>query len=552
MNGGTGACAGTGDCVNFQDGVTAQDLIVCGAWQADPTAGGGCTGPVPNWTFTDTLSNTFTDKSSAHPGDYVQLAYQCVGSTNATYRVNRTGNTNCSSNMVCTRFINACSGGAITVDVFQSNTFSVSGTGITTLTNTLTTTKLNDLIVSIALQAPLNGGSNRISPTGALNFAAGDSTGSPNMAWAIAPTLGSNSFTWSETNAIFNSDAAQTVAFAIPIRIGNSDLPEAVNGSAYSAQLYCYGGTSATPSFALASGAVPTGLTLHTATGVIDGTATVNGTTAATYTCTDGTSTSSAVSLPMTVGAGGSITKVTTFDGNFNGGGGSIIPTQAVCGDILTLVRSGADTHGGVGYLMGIHGTNNSITSSDGAPVKKCFVNAGLWVAPLEEDIIGPFVGSSPTITVTNGTSASAGLGYFATLLRGAQAICEKPAASSVAISTTSTSATTNYTTAVANEYLQMSGISTDQSSVWSFNTPLTLDLSNAGTFIPEAFGHAPISTASTVTATVNDTTTAGICGSFTNCAYLTALTVAVRPGFDNACAQFAGSGEKHRRTGGN
>lgn len=94
-----------------------------------------------------------------------------------------------------------------------------------------------------------------------------------------------------------------------------SPLPDATQSSPYTKTLVASGGTS-TYSWAVTVGTLPTGLTLHTSTGVIDGTPTGTGTSSFTITVTDSStpnfSTPKAFSLTVNAAGGGG-------GGNFRG-----------------------------------------------------------------------------------------------------------------------------------------------------------------------------------------------------------------------------------------
>jgi Putative Ig domain len=96
---------------------------------------------------------------------------------------------------------------------------------------------------------------------------------------------------------------------AVPPTITTSSLPAATVGLPYSATLQSSGGTGS-GSWAVTLGALPAGLTLNSATGVISGTPTANGQNGfvVTTTNTGPPSLSSTVSLSITVGAAPTVT----------------------------------------------------------------------------------------------------------------------------------------------------------------------------------------------------------------------------------------------------
>lgn len=574
MNGGIGACTpGDTDCANAPEGVNNNDLIVCSKGQEDVTD--GCVasgGSNPPWTFSDSASFTWTRETSHNNGGtagtssnmFQQMAYTCATSSQTSYQVHVTGNAPpCQTNFTCVRIKNACTSGTITQDAFQQNTFTISGTGITTLTNTLTTTRLNDLIVSGSQPAPNNGTGSTLQPIGLLSLATGDQEANSvaqdlgSLAWGVAPTLGSNSFSWKNLVAIHNTTQQQTIAFQIPITLGDSALPQAAVGVAYKAQLHTYGGLSSSPTYAC-TGLPASGLSLNTATGLISGTATGTGTLSLGCTSTDGTNTSATDTLSLQIVSSFPIPFVAatpTLTG-LGGGGGSITVPGGVCGDVVVLQPQAADdTHGSVGYLQAINGTGNYVHSSDNSPVQRCFVGSGLWNGPQEAWVIGPLNTTGPqTITVANNTAAASALVVLATDVRGAQAICSAPSINSDANTTASGTLSTSYTTLVPNELVlaQTEGWQqgSNQFTAMTFSAPLSSVNSGSGTYIFGGFGSGVIPTPSTITATTNLTETGpGDCGgTFTYCDAVSTLVMSLRPGTDTACPVFSGAGEKFKR----
>lgn len=554
MNGGGGACSAPGyGCVNFVEGVNSQDLIVCSAGQQTASACGF--GSDPPWTFSDTASFTWNMETASNNGltggakYFLQTGYACTTSSQSTYRVNWSANNGgqCDTDFNCVRIPHACSSGSVTVDAFQANFQATSGTGATTITNTLTTTRTLDLVVSAAQKAAGNGGSNSLHPLGTLGIT-GNSAGQASMAWGIANTLGSNSFSWDDYNSTHNNTQAQTTAFRIPIILGDSALPQAGTGVAYSAQLHCYGAAVSNPTYTLASGSFPSGISLNTSTGAITGTTSTAGSSTLQFTCTDGTNTSPTDTLTLQVSGFGSIQQLATQHLGFNNGGGSFSFPTSGCGDVITVYSYGVDTHGGSGYLQTINGVNNYVKSSDGSPVQQYFLTAGTRQAPLVMWVIGPLASSAPTITVANSTSASSGLDAWASLIRGAQAVLDIPTPNST-LGTANGSISASYTTVVPNEFLQVGTFTIYNSNSFTLSAPFALDTSGNNAFDSYAFGHSLVAGASTVTATTNiSNSLSSNCSSFNFCDPWTTLVTAIRPGFDLACSNFAGSGEKPRR----
>lgn len=552
-NGQGGACAAPGwGCVNFVEGVNAQDLIVCAAGQQDATFSGF--GSNPPWTFTDTAGFTWTMETANHGGTggtqqnyFLQTGYTVATSSQATYRVSWSASAqgNADNEFNCVRFPNIGSGGSVTVDAFQSNTFSGSGSGTVTMTNTLTTNRTSDLIVSAAQKACCNGNGNSLQQNGVLGMT-NNGNGWASMAWTIAPNFGSNSFVWTDWKATANFDQSQTIAFRVPIKLSDSALPQAGVGVAYSAQLHCYGSAVSNPTYALVSGVMPSGLTLHTATGIIDGTPSAGGTTSLGFTCTDGTLTSATDTLSLQIAGFGAIQQLATQSLQLGNLTAVNFPTSG-CGDVITIIAYGNDTHGGTAYLQAINGASNYVKSSDNAPVQQYLLTGGSHVAPLVEWVVGPLNTSNPTITVANSNAASSALRAWASLIRGGQAVIDIPTVNST-LATSNGSISASYATVVPNEFLQVGTFTQIATDAFTLNSPFALDASGNDTFNSYAFGHSLVAGASSVTATTNiSNAVTGNCATFNFCDPWTTLVTAIRPGFDLACANFNGPGDRSR-----
>ena len=126
-----------------------------------------------------------------------------------------------------------------------------------------------------------------------LNAATGVISGSPNA-------TGTFSFQITASNAGGNSIPA-----AMSITVGQSSAPvvtpatpSGIRNTPFNFQIVA---SNAPTSYAIASGTLPTGLTLDTTIGIISGTPTTVGTTSVSITATNGVGTSSAVTLTITI-----------------------------------------------------------------------------------------------------------------------------------------------------------------------------------------------------------------------------------------------------------
>ena len=201
--------------------------------------------------------------------------------------------------------------------------------------------------------------------------------GTPSITWALAsgtlPTgLGlsttgvisgtptaAGSFTFS-VSATDKATSPNTVTQAYSIKIAPSvttqSLPNGVAGTAYSQQLSSAGSGSSTPTFALATGSLPAGLTLSS-TGLISGTpatASAGSTFNFAVTVTVGGQTSAADALSITIDALPAITTLSVPSGNigiaysqqltYSGGSGGAVTWSLASGTLpagITLSASG-------------------------------------------------------------------------------------------------------------------------------------------------------------------------------------------------------------------
>jgi hypothetical protein len=145
-----------------------------------------------------------------------------------------------------------------------------------------------------------------------------DGVSGANGVYLYTPTSAFPSHGWLSSN--FWVDVAFTPAVALPPSVLTTSLPSGVNGIAYSATL---GSSGAAPyTWSVASGALPAGLTLNAATGVISGTPTGTGTSSFTVQVTDANGLSATRALSVTVVASSSVSIWPS----------TAVPTVADCG----------------------------------------------------------------------------------------------------------------------------------------------------------------------------------------------------------------------------
>ena len=205
---------------------------------------------------------------------------------------------------------------------------------------------------------------------------------------------------------------------AAPLSVTTASLPTGVDGSAYSTTLQAAGGVSPY-TWAVTTGALPTGLTLNPTTGVISGTPTGSGTTF-TVTVTDSetpTAQTATKQLTITVNPQLSITTTslapgtvgTSYSQTLTAAGGITPYSWAVtAGSLpagLTLNAStGAITGKPTGPQVGIISFTVTVTDSE-SPTKTANANLSITI-------------SAPTLTITTGSLPTGVLNqaYSATL----------------------------------------------------------------------------------------------------------------------------------------
>jgi len=168
-------------------------------------------------------------------------------------------------------------------------------------------------------------------PTGlSLNASTGAITGTPTAA-------GTSNFTARATDTV---GATGTKALSIVINpavtITTSSLPGGSVGTAYNQTLAATGGTGA-KTWAIASGSLPAGLSLNTATGAITGTPTTSGTSNFTARATDTVAATGTKALSIVINANGPHTYYVSTTGNDTTGDGS-------SGNPWATIQKGADT----------------------------------------------------------------------------------------------------------------------------------------------------------------------------------------------------------------
>jgi hypothetical protein len=232
-----------------------------------------------------------------------------------------------------------------------------------------------------------------------------------------ATTAGAYSFTVTATDANgLASSATYSGTIAPPVAIVTPALPTPEAGQPYSQTVQTTGGTPPL-TFALTGGALPAGLTLNTATGVISGTVTAAGPYSFTITVTDANGKTSTVTYTGTVSEDLAITTITIPTPIIGQAYNQPVQTQGGVAPFTFSITAGALPPGltldpTTGVLSGTLSTPGpysfTVTVVDALGVKRSVQYSGVVLAAvaitpasLPSGMVG--VPYSQTITVTGG-----------------------------------------------------------------------------------------------------------------------------------------------------
>jgi hypothetical protein len=215
-------------------------------------------------------------------------------------------------------------------------------------------------------------------PTGlALASSTGVISGTPTVA-------GTSNFTVQVTDS-YSQSATQALSITILVAptVTTTSLPGGAVNSPYSATLAA---TSGTPpySWSLASGVLPSGLTLAAGTGVISGTPTATGTSSFTVRVTDSNAISATKALSITVASALVVTTTSLPGGTQNvfysatlaATGGTLPYTWSIASGALPAGLVLATSSGAISGLPSGTGTSNftvQVTGANGAAILKAF-----------------------------------------------------------------------------------------------------------------------------------------------------------------------------------
>jgi len=169
-----------------------------------------------------------------------------------------------------------------------------------------------------------------------------------------APTAGSTATVTIVSNAYPSQTASITITLNPALGITTTSLPNGTAGSAYTATLVGFGGTPALK-WTLASGTLPSGITLGSASGIIAGNTSVAGTYNFTAALSDGSSLANTVTQAYTLNISPTVTTTSLANGvagtaysqllTYSGGTGGVFAiTSGSLPTGLTLSPSGAIT----------------------------------------------------------------------------------------------------------------------------------------------------------------------------------------------------------------
>ncbi len=243
-----------------------------------------------------------------------------------------------------------------------------------------------------------------------LNSTTGVISGTPTA-------TGSTTFTVTSTDADGRTATKSlTVVVSGPPTVTTASLVGADNGTAYSQTLAGTGGTGPY-TWAIASGAIPSGITLNTATGVLSGTPSGVGSSTFTISMTDGAGTTVTKPFTVVVSADPSVTtssltgadKGAAYSQTLAGTGGTGPYTWAIASGSLPagLTLSPTGVVSGTPTATGSSTVSVRLTDADGTTVTKSFTvvvssSPTITTASLPPgDDAGPY---SQTVAISGGT----------------------------------------------------------------------------------------------------------------------------------------------------
>ena len=255
-------------------------------------------------------------------------------------------------------------------------------------------------------------------PAGLTLASTGTISGTPTTGTATTFTVSVHD----SGNPVQTQSASETITFSTaPLKISTTSLPSAKGGQSYSQALVATGGTLMYK-WAIASGSLPTGLSLSSSTGVISGVPTSTGTSVFTTTVSDSSSPTQMTSAAMTVVVSGTSLSITSsalasatvgsaYSQTLQASGGTTPYTWSVTSGQLP---AGLSLSASTGTISGTP-TSNAVSSSfvvtvtdSSSPVQTTTASTSIAVA---SNSIAPLaITSSSLPSGTSGTSYSTSL----------------------------------------------------------------------------------------------------------------------------------------------
>lgn len=537
------ACSHTANCVNFPEPVVSGNLL---AGCISYASGSGGTPPS---SVTDNVGTTYTVETGVVAGSggnsQTILIYHGLAAASGTNWVIINGGGS---------YVGKTASEISGVSATDGSVVNGTGSGANptgSVSTSATSTANNDIAINCTVTDAV---SQPFSEVGNVQMGATDyaNRGFALETFANMGTAGSQTF----TNYIVHDNgsghyAQQTLLFkpTPTIFLADTALPQAAGSSVvYSAQLHCIGGT-ASQTYAVATGTLPTGITLNTSTGVLSATNVTGSTQVVGFTCTDGTHTSATDTLTLTVGTSLITPSLgTSTSGGFGGGGGSLSALSVQCGDsILMCVSQADDTHGTSGWVQMLSGTGNYFKDSLGSTVQRFAALPGMHNGPNMCMTFGPVTtAGSDTISAANNQSAASGLNAWAVVVHNTQGVLDTPTWTNN-VAQSSGSLSVNYTTTVPNTLLVTIATSYPNTGLGSpsitHSAPFTQQFLSSTSFTMQADATDAVASPSTVTATANYTVLD------TNGSPESLMVVPLRPALTfTGCVSPTFLGEKYRR----
>jgi hypothetical protein len=246
-----------------------------------------------------------------------------------------------------------------------------------------------------------------------LNGSSGAITGTPSASGTSIFTI-----TATDGNSATGS-RAYTVTINPGITVNPASLANGTVGVAYSATVTATGGTGSY-TFSVTSGALPAGLTLNPATGVLSGTPTTAATSSFTVTATDGASATGSRAYSVTIGAAVAISTVSLPGGTVGAAYNQTIVATGGTGTYTFSVTAGTlpaglSLAGATGVISGTPTTaatsSFTITATDGnsqsaARAYSVTIAAGVALNPASLPAATVGTPYSQTLSATGGTGS--------------------------------------------------------------------------------------------------------------------------------------------------